>query len=142
MTTATRARKPRTRPQRRMSVGAPTNGCFAVRLQFGKDSCCYFVEPIDGAAFGTAAFRLVKFSCDRKEGEPDSYEVLVDADRPTGSVCCCKGFERWGWHKDAEGNLVSCRHIDALLALVAQGRLQLPQCPAVKLPADLEADFA
>jgi hypothetical protein len=118
-------------------VGKPCNGCFAVRITVGKAVSSYFVEPLP-SDFG-AGFRLVKFDCDRKPGEPDSYEVLI-SDRKTHSVCPCRGFEKHGWHLDAGGNLVSCKHLDSLLALVADGRLSLPAKPA--LPASFEAEFA
>jgi hypothetical protein len=125
MTTATRARKPRSRPARTMQVGAPTNGCFAVRLTVGKDSASYFVEPL-AADFGLA-FRLVKFACDRRDGEPDHYDVNLDAAIATCSTCECPGFIRHGWHRGPGGELVSCKHLDALLALAAQGRLAVRQ---------------
>ena len=134
-------RKPRPRPARSMQVGAPCRGCFAMKLTVGKESCSYFVEPLPRPDFGTAAFRLVKFVQDVKEGEPESYEVLIDTAFPTGSVCPCRGFERWGWHLDAEGNLVSCRHLDALLALVAEGKLALPaQRPAAAAAPAIDLD--
>jgi hypothetical protein len=114
---ARQRRNRRPRPERRMSVGKPCNGCFAIRLQVGKDVCCYFVEPMPHD-FGRAAFRLVKFDCDCKPGEPDSYEVLLDG---IASVCPCKGFEKRGFHLDADGNLVSCRHIESLLKLSEMG---------------------
>jgi hypothetical protein len=107
--------------------------------------------------FGRLALRLVKFDCCRTPGEPDAYEVLLD-DVRTQSLCSCKGFERHGWHKDSEGDLVSCKHLDACLKLVDDGHVTLPAkpaarseeigdywdslpCPAGK-PANLEADFA
>jgi hypothetical protein len=117
-------RNRRPRPPRTLSVGKPCNGCFAIRIAVGKESSSYFVEPLP-CDFGRAAFRLVKFDCDRVPGEPDAYEVLIH-DTRTDSVCPCRGFEKHGWHLDAEGKPTACKHLDALLALVADGRLALP----------------
>jgi hypothetical protein len=121
-------------------MGKPTNGCFAVRITVGKAVSSYFVEPLP-CDFGRAAFRLEKFFCDRVPGEPDEYHVNLDGTR---STCECKGYLKHGWHRTAEGELTACKHLDALLALVADGRLTLPARPAVKhaLPAPFEADFA
>jgi hypothetical protein len=121
-------RKPR--PERRLSVGAPCNGVFAISVQVGADLCRYYVEPAP-CDYGRAAFKLVKFPCDVKPGEPDAYTVLV-GHRKTDSVCPCRGFERHGWHLDADGELVSCRHLDCIFTLEKLGHLQMPaQRPAV-----------
>jgi hypothetical protein len=117
-------------------MGKPCNGCFAVRITVGKASSSYFVEPLP-SDFG-AGFRLVKFDCDRVPGEPDEYHVNLDGAR---STCECKGYERHGWHLDAGGKPTACKHVDSLLALVADGRLTLPARPVTK-PAPFEADFA
>jgi hypothetical protein len=140
MTTATRNRRPR--PQRSMHVGTPCRGCFAFRLTVGKASASYFVEPIAGAAFGTAAFRLVKFVQDVQDGEPDHYDVNLDTAHVTRSTCECTGFLKHGWHLDADGKLVSCKHVDSLLKLAAEGKLALPrqQAAAAAARADLD-DF-
>src|SRR5262245_7475826 len=44
------------------------------------------------------------------EGLP-VYQVCLDG--PADSVCCCKGFTRWG----------HCRHVESLTALGNAGRL-------------------
>jgi hypothetical protein len=52
-----------------------------------------------------------------------TYHVLLNADAPS---CDCKGFERWG----------RCKHLSALLALQAEGKLDaLPAPTAPKPPA-------
>ncbi len=131
-------RTPRPRPARSLQACRPVNGCFAVRLTVGTASNCYFVEPIEGAAFGTVAVRLVKFVQDVQDGEADHYDCLLDTAFVTRSTCECKGFLRHGWHRTPEGELVSCKHLDALLKLAAEGRLVLPQRPAAAAVADLD----
>jgi hypothetical protein len=50
-------------------------------------------------------------------GEPSSYDLLID--EQTGHhVCDCLGQTRWG-HRHP------CRHIAALLALIATGRIEV-----------------
>jgi hypothetical protein len=118
-------------------MGKPCNGCFAIRITVGKAVSSYFVEPVPGCSFG-AGFKLVKFECDRVPGEPDEYHVNLDGAR---STCECKGFERHGWHLDCDGKPTACKHLDSLLALVADGRLTLPASKPA-LPANFEAEFA
>ena len=111
----TRNRRPR--PERRLAASKPVNGCFAIRITVGPERSHYYVEPLPHD-FGRAAFRLVKFPNEVKPGEPGTYEVLLDG---IASVCPCKGFEKHGFHLDAGGNLVSCRHVDSLLKLSEMG---------------------
>lgn len=42
----------------------------------------------------------------------DAYDVLI-ADRPADDICDCRGHTRYGY----------CKHVDALRALIADGRL-------------------
>jgi hypothetical protein len=114
---ARQRRNRRPRPERRLAASKPVNGCFAVRITVGSERSHYYVEPLPHD-FGRAAFRLVKFPNEVKDGEPGSYEVLVDG---IASVCPCKGFEKHGFHLDADGNLISCRHVDSLLKLSEMG---------------------
>jgi hypothetical protein len=61
------------------------------------------------------------------------YDVLLDGRK---STCECPGFERHGWHLDADGKPCSCKHLDGLNALVAAGKLALPASkPAPEAPA-------
>jgi hypothetical protein len=131
-------RNRRPRPARSMQVGAACRGCLAVRLTVGKDTCCYFIEPIP-TDFG-AGFRLVKFVQDVKDGEVDHYDCNLDTASVTRSTCECPGFLRHGWHRDAAGELVSCKHLDALLKLVADGRLTLPARQSPQQAAALDLD--
>jgi hypothetical protein len=124
MTAATTRQNRRPRPARKLSMSRVYDGNFAVRITIGSDVSHYYVEPAP-CDFGRAAFRMVKFPCEVKEGEAASHDVLI-GHAQTDSTCCCKGYERWGWHADAEGKLVSCRHIDSLLELIARGMLILP----------------
>jgi hypothetical protein len=103
-------------PERTLSMGKVVNGCFAVRITVGKAVSSYFVEPVADCSFGHG-FKFVKFDCDRTPGEPDEYHVNLDGTR---STCECKGWLRHGWHRTAEGELTACKHLDALLALVAR----------------------
>lgn len=51
------------------------------------------------------------FRCEKHGHEEESsYDVLVDG---RNSICECKGFNRWG----------HCKHVEALTALVAAGKL-------------------
>jgi hypothetical protein len=120
----------RPRPRRLLSVSKVYDGCFAVRITVGTETAHYYVEPAP-CDYGRAAFNLIKFPNEVKDGEPGSYEVLLH-DVRTDSVCPCKGYEKWGWHLDADGNLVSCKHLDSLFKLVDDGRLTLPSKPASK----------
>ncbi len=88
----------------------------------GADVDAYILSPLP-CDFGAAAFRLHKLPQLVKPGEADHYDVLLDGRR---STCECKGFERHGWHLDADGKPCSCKHGDSLLALVAAGKLVLP----------------
>ncbi len=132
------ARKPRPRPTRSARISAPVRGCYAVALTVGKETDGYFLEPLS-CDFGTAAFRLLRWPHQVQPGEADHYDLSLDTAAVTRSTCECPGFLRHGWHRTPEGELVSCKHLDGLLALVAEGRLALPQRPAQR-PALLTAE--
>jgi hypothetical protein len=61
-------------------------------------------------------FRLEKAGEEVKDGEEDAYSVLLEED---GSSCTCPGHTFLGY----------CKHVDALRALLGQGRLPLPPVP-------------
>jgi hypothetical protein len=134
------SRNRRPRPERRAALGTPTDGHYPLLLSVGKDVDAYILSPL-AHDFGAGAFRLHRLPIFVKPGEADHYDVLLDGRK---STCECPGFERYGWHLDANGDPVSCKHCDGLLALVANGRLALPSKPAAKstFPANFEADFA
>lgn len=78
----------------------------------GKDAGSYWLDRLDAGEPGAVAVRLTKFVADRKEGEPENYDVRVGRLSALRS-CECKGFCRHG----------HCKHSDALAALVAAGKL-------------------
>src|SRR5215831_19121974 len=41
----------------------------------------------------------------------------------TDSCCDCPGFEKHGWHADANGEPIACKHVMALLALQQRSKL-------------------
>jgi len=110
MTTATRSRKPPTRKAHVTTIG----DAVILWLTVGTTTTAYRVLPLD-SQMGGAAFRLEK--ADQGVGEPESYEVLLDGER---SLCCCKGFERFGM--SAAGH-TGCKHIAGLNAARAAGKL-------------------
>jgi hypothetical protein len=112
----------RTRPERHMALGAVHGGVRCLKLTVGKKTTGYYVVPLE-SQLGGVAFRLERFASDVQPGEPDHYNLLLDTALPTRSLCDCKGFERWGWHQGADGQVVSCKHLDSCLALAAGGRI-------------------
>jgi hypothetical protein len=123
-TTATPARKPRSKPARHVRVSEPVNGNYALLITEGEGEkakrCGYYLEPL--ATPQGAGYRLEKFSTDAgTDPEADHYDVYLSAHG--NHACECKGHLRWG-HK------TRCRHVACLLALIGQGRL-----PAIPNPA-------
>lgn len=85
----------------------------ALFLTVGEKEFGYWLDPLShdlGPAI--RAFRLTKFVSERKAGEPDHYDVTVDATHQ-GGTCECKGFLRWN----------HCKHTSSLLALIQSNRL-------------------
>jgi SWIM zinc finger len=107
-------RQPRPRPARRCRRSAAPAGSEYRILDIteGERLTCYFVLPL-ASDFGRC-YRLEKVTCHRRGDEPDSYDVCLDEDG--NHTCECGGWLRWG----SRG---LCRHIAALLALEAEGRL-------------------
>jgi hypothetical protein len=112
------ARKSRPKPRRfaRLCVpmnGAGANGVILIREIKGKRNPVetqdrYFLSRVP-ADFGEAFF-LEKIGAEAGEGR---YHVNLSAD---GNSCESRGHLRWG-HK------TPCRHVGALLALKARGKL-------------------
>jgi hypothetical protein len=129
------ARKPsRPRPERRMTLGAPSrNGVRALKLTVGKTTAGYYVLPMPCELPGVA-YRLVKFDQDVKPGEADHYDLRLVSGRVTDSTCECAGFLKHGWHRTPDGKLVSCKHLDSCIAL----GLGKPTTPA---PATLTPSY-
>ncbi len=111
---ATQTRKPRQRRPKARTVNLllpvgplDTNG--VLRLTDGGKETLFFVDRL-ASEVGGAAFRLTKFE-QHQRGEDDAvYNVLLDGER---SSCECKGHLRHG----------HCRHVEALTALKAAGKL-------------------
>jgi hypothetical protein len=104
------ARKPRPQPARYVHLVIPPDGLASgvVRLTVGKQSTDYAVRP-SPSQVGGAAFELTKLGL---EADGEVYHVSLTGNaRP--DACTCQGFCRWS----------TCRHRDALAALVAAGRL-------------------
>jgi hypothetical protein len=69
---------------------------------------CFWLYTVP-SDFGLA-FRLEKYEHQRRGEDDAAYNVLLDGER---STCECRGFLRWG----------HCRHVEALTALRAAGKL-------------------
>lgn len=71
----------------------------------------YWVDRLAHPDASARAVRMTKFTATRREGEPDSYDVVAI---PSGAGSCeCKGFLRWQ----------HCKHLDALVTLLVSSRL-------------------
>jgi hypothetical protein len=106
----------RPKPERRMNLGTPVNGVYPLLITVGEGERAkrfgYYLEALP-ADFGVA-FRLTKLAHQVEEGHDPYYDVLLD---PRGHhSCTCLGNLRWG-HK------TRCKHVAALAALVAGGKL-------------------
>jgi len=121
MTTATRTRKPRTKPARTLHLypGAPA----LLEMTIGADTFAYWLAPLP-ADFG-AAFEVRKLLADGG----DVYHVHLD-DQGHHS-CDCAGGSYCG----------HCKHLSAVLALVKCGKLTLPARKPVPAPEPLVCTF-
>ncbi len=105
MTTATRTRKPRTprpQPQRTLRYFHGTPGLMELTINGVVQD--YWLSEI-GADWGRA------FEVRKPLPEGTVYHVHLDAQ--AGDSCDCQGCVRWG----------HCKHLSAVKALVAAGRL-------------------
>jgi hypothetical protein len=105
-------------------VSDPVNGGRALLITEGDGEkakrCGYYLTPVP--CDGGVAYHFEKFSTDEGgDAEARDYDVYLSAHG--NHSCECKGHLRWG-HK------TRCRHVAALLALIAQGKL-----PAIPGPA-------
>jgi len=80
-----------------------------LRLTDAGKETLFFVDRI-ASEVGGAAFRLTKFEQFQRGDDDAVYNVLLDGRR---SSCECKGHLRHG----------HCRHVEALTALRAAGKL-------------------
>jgi len=103
----------RSKPERTMKVGEPTNGVVAVAVTEGKTTAGYYVQEI-AVDFGRG-FHVEKFSTDSgSDASERSYDVHLD--KALGDSCTCKGFI---YHKHGK----PCRHIAAVRTLVQLGKI-------------------
>jgi hypothetical protein len=112
--TASRARKPASKPARRVTlIGADSNPML-VEMTIGEQSFAYFVKKIH-ADFGMGfAFRKVEVN-GMSENSEDVYHVHYDPAR-RWTRCDCKGGEFHG----------HCKHQEAIAALIQSGKIAVP----------------
>lgn len=117
--TCEKVRKPRPKPLRsaRYHRINAVYGTLEMTITTGSkvETVGYHIETIP-SDFGRG-FNVRKYATQVKEGEPSSYDVLLDlepedAEHPRHSCEC------WGWTRHGH-----CRHVEALLALVHAGKL-------------------
>lgn len=85
----------------------------------------YTVAPLE-SEIGGKGFEVTRIT----PGEDaETYHVLVGGQH---STCTCRGFTYHGFHKSQHG-LRSCKHLDALIALLQRG--ELPSNPPPHAPA-------
>ncbi len=130
MTTATKSRK-RVKPERRVTIGKPCNGVYALAITIGTGEKAkhfgYYVRRIP-ADFGLA-FHFEKFQTEKVENEPSEYDVNLDMQRGSHS-CTCKGGTYHG----------HCKHAEAILALIKSGKIdvQMPKPQAEPEPTEFD----
>lgn len=94
--------------------GRPEDG--TVQIGCGKSSVGYLMQETVPPSPWLRGFILFKAEDPIGDDVRDAYEVFLGH---AGSAHCnCTGFGRWG----------SCKHVDALAALVAAGHLPDPRC--------------
>ena len=114
MSTTTQVRKPRQRRPKVRTVNlllpiGPLNINGVLRITEDGQETLFFVDRL-ASEVGGAGFRLTKFEQHQRGDEDAAYHVLLDGER---STCECKGHLRHG----------RCRHVAALAALQAAGKL-------------------
>ena len=102
-----RQRRPHERSVKVLITPCPGQPSLFIRITQDGEQAHYWVDPLP-SEFGLY-YRLEKPGF---EGT-DCYDVLLEIE---GSSCTCPGHSYGGY----------CRHVDALRALHAQGRLPLP----------------
>ncbi len=120
--TATKTRKPARKPERSATLGTMTNGKLLLWLTQDGETRGYILTPLP-SDFGTA-YRLGK--ADNGDGHSEEYDVLLHG-RETS--CTCPGHTY----------RANCKHVDALNALIAAGKLPAPapkQQPAPQAEED------
>jgi len=101
--------KGKSKGQRSVRIGEPTNGVRALALTKDGITTGYFLRVIP-TDFGRG-FELTKFDTEDAADGEKVYHVHLDAE--LGDSCTCKGFI----HRD------KCKHVDAVKTLVALGKV-------------------
>jgi hypothetical protein len=121
MTTATKARKPRPKPERRVHLydGFP----MLLEMTIGPLSYSYWLTPIP-ADFGLG-FEVRKLIGDGG----DVYHAHIDTEAGHHS-CTCKGGTYHG----------HCKHVESIVALIRSGKISVPapQRPAAAVPVQFD----
>jgi hypothetical protein len=97
-----------------------------VRITQDDKPAHYWVTPL--ASDWGLAYRLEKAGEEVKDGEEDTYDVLLENEQD-GSCTCPAGV----YHG-------FCKHQDALRALLAEGKLPLPPVPHAPVEAHADDD--
>jgi hypothetical protein len=112
--------RPKRPPQRLVALGAADlgGGIRLLRLTIDGEPSAYLIRKI--ASQWGVAFEVEKILAPRKPDEPKTYHVNVDPSDPEEGdhTCECRGHLH---HTPRTGK--PCRHVGALLALIADGRL-------------------
>ena len=118
--TATRtSRKPARKPERSATLGTTTSGKTILWLSQDGVLRAYVLTPLP-SEIGGAAYRLGK--ADNGDGHAEEYDVLLHG-RETS--CTCPGHTYRG----------KCKHVEALEALTAAGKLAAAKPEAKPQPA-------
>lgn len=110
--------KPRSKPERSATLGTTTSGKTILWLSQDGVLRAYVLTPLT-SDFGTA-YRLAK--ADNGDGHSEEYDVLLHG-RETS--CTCPGHTYCG----------KCKHVSALEALIAAGKLPAPNSEDKPQPA-------
>jgi hypothetical protein len=120
----------KTKPERKVNLaGTPANGLLTITC--GAEQTLYRIEAVAVCDFGRG-FKLTKRVWDRESFaymDGDEYFVNLGGGRYNSDECECLGHLRWG-HKTV------CRHVAALRALEAAGRLPASPAPAPEWTPD------
>jgi hypothetical protein len=124
MATVTQNGKSRKQVERRVNISKPVGGVYAMHMVIGAGEKArhfgYYLEQIP-ADYGLG-FHVEKFGTEQVEGEPTEYDVHIDTERGHHS-CTCKGNTYHG----------HCKHVEAVLALIAAGKIKA-RIPATVKP--------
>jgi len=104
-----------TLPRKLSILGRPTPEMLLVEIVEGDEGGLYTISPcvpFSGAGRSWLWQGMGKKSCSR-------YEVAVIGDGADEGHCDCKGHRRWG----------HCRHMSAILKLLAMGKLESAPTP-------------